>query len=269
MKRLYTLLAGLTMAAGLMAQGQKLTGRIIDKDYYPMDKAKVTVKGTNISTTTDKNGNYVLKDVPLVLDSLEVTKGKKSYSESFPVKIKMKQAIMAKPVEWYVKAGYDMSYFTGEDFSTIKDGHGFHVGGGADIRMSRIMSFQPGLYLAYRTMEGCGDEYYSYFKRLEVGYAEVPLLFAWKAPIGVDSNFQLQLGGYFDIGLWGTMRDDTYDYGYSYNIFGKRFTGGAMGGIGFELKKHYLIGLNSKIGWTSWNHSEGFLSIGIDLGYKF
>ena len=44
MKRLYTLLAGLTMAAGLMAQGQKLTGRIIDKDYYPMDKAKVTVK---------------------------------------------------------------------------------------------------------------------------------------------------------------------------------------------------------------------------------
>ena len=134
------MLAGLTMAAGLMAQGQKLTGRIIDKDYYPMDKAKVTVKGTNISTTTDKNGNYVLEEVPLILDSLEVTKGKKSYSESFPVMIKMKQAIMAKPVEWYVKAGYDMSYFTGEDFSTIKDGHGFHVGGGADIRMSRIMS---------------------------------------------------------------------------------------------------------------------------------
>ena len=109
MKRLYTLLAGLTMAAGLMAQGQKLTGRIIDKDYYPMDKAKVTVKGTNISTTTDKNGNYVLEEVPLILDSLEVTKGKKSYSESFPVMIKMKQAIMAKPVEWYVKAGYDIT----------------------------------------------------------------------------------------------------------------------------------------------------------------
>lgn len=267
MKRLYTLLAGLTMAAGLMAQGQKLTGRIIDKDYYPMDKAKVTVKGTNISTTTDKNGNYVLEDVPLVLDSLEVTRGKNTYSESFLVRIAMQQELMSKPVEWYVKAGYDMSFLTGEDFSTITNGHGFHVGGGADIRMSRVVSFQPALYLAYRTMEG-DDSNYEYYKRVEAGYAEIPLLFAFKAPIGVDSNFQLQLGGYIDIGLWSAMWDEARFDG-AQDVFEKRFIGGAMMGLGFELKKHYLVGLTSRLGWTSQHYSEGFLSIGVELGYKF
>lgn len=263
------MLAGLTMAAGLMAQGQKLTGRIIDKDYYPMDKARVTVKGTNISTTTDKNGNYVLEDVPLVLDSLEVTRGKNTYSESFLVRIAMQQELMSKPVEWYVKAGYDMSYIMGETFSRIKNGHGFHVGGGADIRMTRIMSFQPALYLAYRTMEGDDgrEDFYFWFK---AGYAEVPLMFAWKAPIGMKSNIQFQLGGYFDIGLWGTLSSKlSGEEPFVSDLFGKRFTGGMIWGIGLELNNHYLIGLNNRIGCTTWEHSEGFLSIGVELGYKF
>ena len=44
-----------------MAQGQKLKGRLIDKDHYPVKNAKVTVKGTNLSTTSDKDGIIVMK----------------------------------------------------------------------------------------------------------------------------------------------------------------------------------------------------------------
>ena len=75
MKRTYILLLACIAATSVIAQGQRLKQRIIDRDYYPMDSATVTVKGTNISTVTDKNGNFVLEDVPVVLDSIEVKKG--------------------------------------------------------------------------------------------------------------------------------------------------------------------------------------------------
>lgn len=77
MKRIYILLLACIGAMSVMAQGQKLKNRVIDKDYYPVDSAKVTVKGTSISTFTDKNGEFVLEDVPLILDSIEVRKGKR------------------------------------------------------------------------------------------------------------------------------------------------------------------------------------------------
>lgn len=57
MKRIIILaIIGLCISGASMAQGQKLKGRLIDKDHYPVKNAKVTVKGTNLSTTSDKDG---------------------------------------------------------------------------------------------------------------------------------------------------------------------------------------------------------------------
>ena len=54
MKRIIILaIIGLCISGASMAQGQKLKGRLIDKDHYPVKNAKVTVKGTNLSTTSD------------------------------------------------------------------------------------------------------------------------------------------------------------------------------------------------------------------------
>ena len=64
MKRLYILMLACLGAVSVVAQNQRLKQRIIDRDYYPADSATVTVKGTNISTVTDRNGNFVLEDVP-------------------------------------------------------------------------------------------------------------------------------------------------------------------------------------------------------------
>lgn len=62
MKRIIILaIIGLCISGASMAQGQKLKGRLIDKDHYPVKNAKVTVKGTNLSTTSDKDGNFSLK----------------------------------------------------------------------------------------------------------------------------------------------------------------------------------------------------------------
>lgn len=64
MKRIIILaIIGLCISGASMAQGQKLKGRLIDKDHYPVKNAKVTVKGTNLSTTSDKDGNFFIEDV--------------------------------------------------------------------------------------------------------------------------------------------------------------------------------------------------------------
>ena len=49
MKRIIILaIIGLCISGASMAQGQKLKGRLIDKDHYPVKNAKVTVKGPQI-----------------------------------------------------------------------------------------------------------------------------------------------------------------------------------------------------------------------------
>lgn len=69
MKRIIILaVIGLCISGGAMAQGQKLKGRLIDKDHYPVKDAKVSVKGTDLSTTSDKDGNFYIENVPLPLD---------------------------------------------------------------------------------------------------------------------------------------------------------------------------------------------------------
>lgn len=94
-----------------MAQGQKLKGRLIDKDHYPVKNAKVTVKGTNLSTTSDKDGNFFIEDVPLYLDSIQVEKGRKDITVNTPMKISMGRLVIDKRFSWFVKAGVGVSRF--------------------------------------------------------------------------------------------------------------------------------------------------------------
>ena len=54
----------------------------------------------------------------------------------------------------------------------------------------------------------------------------------------------------------------------SQSLFGKRFTGGFAYGIGVEYG-HFLIGGTGRVGCTSWNHSEGFLDVAFEIGYRF
>ena len=52
------------------------------------------------------------------------------------------------------------------------------------------------------------------------------------------------------------------------SLFGKRFTGGFAYGIGVEYGR-FLIGGTGRVGCTSWNHSEGFIDVAFEIGYRF
>ena len=66
MKRLiFILAAAMIWTTGMMAQTGELSGKVIDKEYNDiLPFANVVVQGTSAGTTTDFEGNYVLKLEP-------------------------------------------------------------------------------------------------------------------------------------------------------------------------------------------------------------
>ena len=281
MKRIIILaIIGFCISGASMAQGQKLKGRLIDMDHYPVKNAKVTVKGTNLSTTSDKDGNFFIEDVPLYLDSIQVEKGRKDITVNTPMKISMGRLVIDKRFSWFVKAGVGVSRFLGAD--ETKDKVSFHVGGGVDIKMAKHWSFQPAAYIAYREMEGNTWYYSDETTNYKLTYLEIPLLFAYKFRLSSSMNWVIAAGPYVDCGINGDIRDvrklynsspDGYGSQYTYETeeseaFGKRFTGGAAYSMGVE-GRHFTFSLTGRTGWTSWRRSEGFTNLEFEIGYKF
>lgn len=289
MKKIYiTLLLAFVGVASLLAQGQRVKNRIIDRDYYPVNNAKVTVKGTGISTVTDKDGNFILENVPLVLDSIEVQKGTKTYSAVTPVHIQMRRELVDR-FSWYVKVGGGYPFLGMEAGSELgATCYEVYGGGGVDIRLSRHWSFQPGIGITYRKMacDGYGyyyDEmeekgYYSYGQMYETGVLEIPLLFALRFPMGRSVNMVVRMGGYLDIGLWGhkervwevTGQDDYYTVEERADVFKQhRLCGGGAYGLGLELGRHLMLGFLGHTGWSSYDYAKAFTSISFEVGYRF
>lgn len=259
----------------VMAQGQKLRGRVIDKDYYPVKGAMVTVKGTGQSAKTDDDGNYQLDDVPLYLDSVQIEKGKKRMDIATPMQIEMGRLVMDR-FSWFVKAGVGASRFLSCD--DTKDKLSFHAGVGIDLKLSKHWAFQPAAYIAYREMKANTWHYDADYTNYKLTYLEIPLLFAYKFRLSSSLNWVISAGPYMDCGINGDGSyeiralnpvSDKYETQIKkFDIFGKRFTGGLAYGMGIESRR-LIFGLTGRTGWTSWNYSEGFTNLEFEVGYKF
>ncbi|XBR41822.1 porin family protein [Bacteroides fragilis] len=259
MKRYIALALVCLALTDVMAQKQKVVEKIVDEDYYPVDGAVVTLKRTNQQAVTDKNGVFVLEEVPVYFDSLQVTKGKRSGYVDLPMRIQMRTQVMQR-FSLIVKAGIGAGKFMQGPESKLKDGLSIYGGVGADIRMSKHWAFQPSLLLVSRKMKGY--DFYDYYTEnngdgsssvsydqvsgtYNPFYLEIPLLFALKYRIGNDLNLVFSFGPYIDLGISGDVKKEfrkrSYDSSGNYNrveyvtesqsLFGKRFTGGFAYGI--------------------------------------
>lgn len=255
----YIALAWVCLAlTDVMAQKQKVVEKVVDEDYYPVEGAVVTLKRTNQNATTDKDGVFILEEVPVYFDSLQVKKGKRSGYIDLPMRIQMRTQVMQR-FSWSVKAGIGAGKFMQGPESKLKDGFSIYGGVGADIRMSKHWAFQPSLLLVSRKMKGY-DFYGYYAENNGVGsssasyeqvsgtynpfYLEIPLLFALKYRVGNDMNLVFSFGPYIDLGLSGDEKREYIKHYYdtmegnktesvtnSRSLFGKRFTGGFAYGI--------------------------------------
>ncbi len=100
MMKKYTLLLMLTLlfsALGAMAQERSLSGQVISgDDGLPIPGVTVIIKGTTTGTTTDIDGNYFLKNVPL--DSLVVYSYIGMESQEFKFDGRTKYDVVLLPV---------------------------------------------------------------------------------------------------------------------------------------------------------------------------
>lgn len=276
------IIAGFCISGASMAQGQKLKGRLIDKDYYPVKNAKVTVKGTNLSTTTDKDGNYFIEDVPLMLDSIRIEKGKKDESKPTLMKIRMANQIISKRFSWFVKAGIGFDFITG-GYADVLKRPSYSCGIGFDYKLSKHWALQPALYFTHRDMQGdLGYEihnndsyYYSYDTRCSINSLELPLLFALKYRLGQNFGIAITMGPYISYGISGTASgyfeyysQNYQEHWYGFDMFGKRFGGGVAYGIGFEVNR-FLIGASGRVGVVSGDYDSSFVGAMVEIGYKF
>lgn len=288
------LFAGIGCLLNVTAQTQKITGEILDEDYYPVKNATIKVKGTRQSTATDKNGRFVLEGAPLTRDTLEATKGRRqNRSIEVPMKIQMRSQVIAKRFSWFVKAGIGVSQFTGAEnilFSEANPSGNItcYGGAGVDIKLGKHWAFQPAVMLTYCQIED-GYGYYNNNQNDGYGnktiqnpfYLEFPLLFALKYKVAQRTNIVFNIGSYVSLGISGDQV--SYDYNYVYNegshsfeekkqttpLFGRRFTGGAITGLGFEIRDHILVGTSFKVGASSMDHCNGYMTLSMEVGYKF
>ena len=269
MKRIYILLLATLCTAGVMAQGQRLKQRIIDRDYYPMDSATVTVKGTSISTVTDRNGNFVLEDVPVILDSIEVTKDGKSKTLPIPIEIIMTEALNDRYVAWYVKAAGGFTSEYGEGIG----GSSFYVGGGMDVRLGRHGAYQMGLYYNYKNLQDVysyyyGGNYYSGDIDFNLHNLEIPMVFANKFRMANNVIMQIGLGAFVSYTFQTKASGDGISESVSPNAFG----GGPLVDFGWEIKRHWLVNVTGRFGWIESNDyfdDIAFMDWSLSFGYKF
>jgi TonB-linked SusC/RagA family outer membrane protein len=84
MKRILLLLTVLVTISSqaVIAQTHKLSGRVLDENGQPLPGATVVVKGSNIGTVADDNGNFVINNVPNAGAKIKINYAGYSYAEA-------------------------------------------------------------------------------------------------------------------------------------------------------------------------------------------
>ncbi|MDE5701912.1 outer membrane beta-barrel protein [uncultured Bacteroides sp.] len=281
-KIIILLMAGLYLSGTALAQGLNLKGRFIDKDYYPLKGAKVTLKGTNQSTTTDKKGNFHFENAPLTSDSLLVESTKKDRTISSLVTVRMDEQFIPKRFSWFAKAGVGVCL--------ISDGIGvkkpsFHLGAGIDLKLSKHWSFQPALQFVYSNMwtetgmtvsAPDGYMYYAYYDvECKANTLELPLTFALKFYPKRNRGVIINMGPYVSYGLSGKAKLDSDGYSLEHeniptetDLFGNRFGGGFAYGINWDIN-HILFGFTGRVGVISSDIDDARVGIMFEVGYRF
>lgn len=163
--------------------------------------------------------------------------------------------------------GAGMSKIVGSDAKT-KMSFSYKVGITYDLAVSENFYVIPGLELINK---GCKSDYID--GTVNMFYAQVPILAAYKFEIADNIKLAIKAGPYAAVGLFGS--DLEFDSGQKVNVFAsnggyKRFDAGIKGGIAVEVNQ-FVIGAEYSRGFIKLdsNLKQYTQAFGLVLGYKF
>lgn len=182
-------------------------------------------------------------------------------------------------VSWNVKAGMNISNWTGDGSEGSKAKVGFKIGAGMEYALDKTWSLQPSLFLTSKGTKGEEGETSATVNQV---YLELPVNLQARVPVADKTNILFAAGPYFAYGVGGKSSGGTsfdgIDYTASINTFGenklKRFDAGLGLGVSLEVSK-VIVGLEGQLGLTKIGDgaaSDGSpknINFGVTVGYKF
>lgn len=164
-------------------------------------------------------------------------------------------------VTWNVKAGMNLSNYTGDNDMNAKVG--FKIGGGLEYEFTDLWSLQPSLFISTK-----GAKYDAL--TVNAVYLELPVMAAARINVADNTNIVISAGPYFAYGVGGkrSIGDKSTD------TFGdnglNRFDAGLGLGVAAEFGR-VVVGLDSQLGLAEVQKSGNPKNINssITLGYKF
>ena len=163
------------------------------------------------------------------------------------------------------KVGVGLSSWAGSDAENQKNAFAYKVGVAYDWTLSENFSILPGLELVNKgTKEDDIDG------TINLYYAQVPVLAAYKFNVGDDAKLVIKAGPYVAYGIFGSDLEN--DYGDSVNAFDicERFNAGVMAGISYDFGQ-FTVGAEYSRGFTKAIEDVKVYNqaFGLTLGYKF
>lgn len=280
MKRLFLVACMCLCGLALMAQERQVTGVVYNKeDNEPMVGAEVSVDGISLTTVTDIDGRFILKNVPADARTVKISsigmvtmRARIPKNEEDEIKVVMER--VERKFSPFVKAGVaitvvdcNMSGVSG------KAGVGFMAGVGASIYLSRYFSLTPSLNILQKN-----------FKIDDVSvkpvYLHLPLLVenkVWLKRRGYGNRLVFNYGPFVSYGIAGKAEGTKL---FSKDESGMRafqpFDAGLHLGFGAQLK-HLYLGLNVEASLINtldtdyWSDGDNLTTLTLDfsVGYRF
>lgn len=242
--------------AMLMAQEvtHDIKGVVTDKRQQPIVGALVTVEGTTISTVTDLDGKFLLREVPvsskrLVVESIGMET--EEWEINTPIQVTPKR----KKLSFVASAGMVMSQYTalGGDAKW-----GYEVGLGIETRRSKHWAFRLMLQLTNRgTVYNYNKDGLDYKETWNPMMLDMPMYFMRRWKLAQKTNLVFAFGPALSFGLGGKVKAETNGKEEEYEIYGKKYDSyyagdgkyalllrwgtGVAYGLGVEYKK-WMIG---------------------------
>jgi len=184
------------------------------------------------------------------------------------------------PVSWNVKAGMNISNWSGEGTDGTDAKVGYKLGVGMEYAFDKIWSLQPSLFLSSKGVKESGEvDNVSGKITVNQVYLELPVNIQARLSVSDKTNIVFAGGPYMAYGVGGKMTVKASSGGSSVSVdtdtFGdgalKRFDAGLGVGVALEFDK-FIVGLDGQVGLAKLSDGSGSpknTNFSITVGYKF
>jgi len=226
-----------------------IRGVVTDRKQQPIVGALVRVEGTDISTVTDVDGKFLLRDVPvdagkILVESVGMETA--TWDIDTPIQVTPRR----RKLSFVVSTGAVMSRYTynGGSFKA-----GYEIGVGIEVRRSAHWAFRPMLQFTSRgTIYESDASHYTFKESWNPMMLDLPLYFVNRHKLAYKTNLVFSFGPVLSWGLGGKVTSeyngikseyDIYKSKYAYEYYEEThsllhpFSFGAAYSLGVEYKQ--------------------------------